>query len=154
MPNGGRLTIETGNVVLEAAYGNRPDAPVGPYVALSVTDTGVGMTGEIKSHIFEPFFTTKEKGKGTGLGLSTCYGIVRQAGGHIEVSSEPGQGAIFKIYLPRTDAVRPAPDLKGDSVSWPPGTETVLLAEDEPSVRKMAAHGPGFTVGFLTLEIP
>lgn len=149
MPNGGRLTIETGNVVLETACRNRPDAPPGPYVVLSVTDTGVGMTGEVKSHIFEPFFTTKEKGKGTGLGLSTCYGIVRQAEGHIEVSSEPGQGATFKVYLPRTGAARPAPNLEGDFAGMPPGTETVLLAEDETSVREMAAHvlrDQGYTV--------
>ena len=149
MPYGGRLTIETGNVVLETACGHRPDAPAGPCVMLSVTDTGIGMTEETKSHIFEPFFTTKEKGKGTGLGLSTCYGIVRQAGGHIEVSSEPGEGATFRVYLPRTDAARPAPDLKDDSIGLPPGTETVLLAEDEPSVRKMAAQvlrNQGYTV--------
>ena len=82
MVYGGRLTFETGNVVLETAVGYRPDdAPTGPYVVVSVSDTGVGMTAEVKSHIFEPFFTTKEKGKGTGLGLSTCYGIIRQAGG-------------------------------------------------------------------------
>ena len=149
MPNGGRLTIETGNVVLETGRGDRPDAPAGPYVVLSVTDTGVGMTEEIKSHIFEPFFTTKEKRKGTGLGLSTCYGIVKQAEGHIEVLSEPGEGATFKVYLPRTDAARPAPDLEGAAVGMPPGTETVLLAEDEPEVRKMAAHvlrNQGYTV--------
>jgi signal transduction histidine kinase len=149
MPYGGRITIETGNVVLGTTGGSRPDAPAGPYVVLSVTDTGVGMTAEVKSHIFEPFFTTKEKGKGTGLGLSTCYGIVRQAGGHIEVSSDPGEGATFRVYLPRTDAARPEPDLKDDAVGLPPGTETVLLAEDEPSVRKMAAHvlrNQGYTV--------
>ena len=140
MPNGGTLTIETGIEVLEQACGDRPaDAPAGPCVVLSVTDTGVGIAAEIKSQIFEPFFTTKEKGEGTGLGLSTCYGIVRQAGGHIEASSEPGQGANFKVYLPRTDAERPAPDPKHESIGLPPGTETVLLAEDEPLLRSVAA---------------
>jgi two-component system cell cycle sensor histidine kinase/response regulator CckA len=104
MPSGGRLTIETGHVVLdEQAVATRPDVEPGEYAVMAVMDTGVGIPPEHLDHIFEPFFTTKGPGKGTGLGLATCYGIVRQARGHIEVHSEPGQGTSFKIYLPLSD---------------------------------------------------
>ena len=113
-----------------------------PHVILSVTDTGSGMTDEVQRHIFEPFFTTKEEGKGTGLGLATCFGIARQNGGHIQVESELGQGTTFQLYLPRTESAIPATEGRGESdTTGVPlgGTETVLLAEDEPLVRKLVA---------------
>ncbi len=103
MPKGGRLTIETENVTVREESRSLPGMEGGDYVAMRVSDTGIGMDQETLSHIFEPFFTTKGVEKGTGLGLSTCYGIIKQAGGYILASSEPGQGTIITIYLPRVD---------------------------------------------------
>lgn len=138
MPNGGRLTIETTNMKLTGEdAGTYPGFAPGPYVTLSVSDTGTGMDAITKSRLFEPFFTTKEKGKGTGLGLSIVYGIVKQNGGEILVESEPGQGTTFKIYLPvAIEAVEEA-RAGGSEIESLSGAGTILLVEDEHQVRKL-----------------
>jgi signal transduction histidine kinase len=138
MPHGGRLNVETGDALVdEAAAADMPDSRPGDYVVLSVSDTGVGMPEEVRARIFEPYFTTKDVGKGTGLGLSTAYGIVRQSDGHIAVSSAPGLGTTFRIYLPRSEAPPPvAADAGGERM--PEGTEYILLVEDDSSVRRLS----------------
>jgi len=140
MPHGGTVTIETGNVVFDEPYAiEHVDVRPGPYVLLAVSDTGVGMDRATREHIFEPFFTTKEVDKGTGLGLATIYGIVRQAGGHIWLYSEPGVGSSFKLYFPRIDA---AVTTEQPTVAAAPavGAGTVLVVEDEPVVRDMTTQ--------------
>jgi two-component system cell cycle sensor histidine kinase/response regulator CckA len=147
MPGGGKLTVETQNINLDEEYANLHIAVnAGRFVMLAVTDTGTGMDPATRKHIFEPFFTTKEVGKGTGLGLSTVYGIIKQSGGNVWVYSEVGHGTTFKIYLPcigeDAQKYKPAAEI-GATVE---GTETILLAEDEEVVRKLAlqvltAHG-------------
>jgi CheY-like chemotaxis protein len=140
MPNGGKLTLETTNVLLdEESVGRHPELKPGAYVLLAVTDTGAGMSAEVKARVFEPFFTTKGVGEGTGLGLSTCYGIVKQSGGHLSVYSEPGRGTTFKIYLPQVEPDAKIPLQRLDSPDLPRGTETILLVEDDPALREMAA---------------
>ena len=141
MPQGGKLTITTGNVNLDDSHARSlMDVEPGPYVIMNVSDTGCGMDPETRSHIFEPFYTTKETGKGTGLGLSTVYGIVKQSGGHIAVQSKPGDGSTFKIYLPRINRVmEPATPASPSSTARYQGQETILLVEDEDGVRQLVS---------------
>jgi PAS domain S-box-containing protein len=150
MPEGGTLTIKTANIMFD--HMNIPTAladAVGAFVLLSIADTGTGMSDEVKAHVFEPFFTTKEAGRGTGIGLATCDGIVRQHGGHIAIDSGPGQGTTISVLMPRVEA-------EADNVlhiergyDIPLGTETILVVEDEPSVRvfiSSALRQQGYTV--------
>jgi len=154
MPNGGRLTIETANVDFdEACACKHAGATPGSYVLLAVSDTGVGMDAEVRSHLFEPFFTTKEQGKGTGLGLSTVYGIVTQSGGNIWVYSEPGRGTAIKIYFPRVDEPVEAPSAAPSSQPAGGGRETVLVAEDDASVREVLAEALT-QLGYRVLRAP
>ena len=151
MPNGGTLTLETANVVLDAGYvASHADVQPGEYVMLAVSDNGEGIDPALLPMIFEPFFTTKPSGVGTGLGLATCYGIIRQAGGHIWAYSEPGNGATFKLYLPR--ALGALSDVASGGPGKPVrGNETVLLVEDDVSVRAIAVRALR-AQGFVVLE--
>ena len=154
MPGGGTLTVRTQNVSMtEAQALKRPPMKPGNYALLCVSDTGHGMSAEIKSHIFEPFFTTKEVGKGTGLGLATVYGVVKQSGGFIWVDSAPGKGATFEIYLPQ--AVETAADREAEAkpAPIPRGSETVLVVEDEDGVRELACEFLKLS-GYAVLEAP
>jgi two-component system cell cycle sensor histidine kinase/response regulator CckA len=146
MPDGGKLTIETKDVILDQNYAEaHPGTIPGHYVMLSVTDTGIGMSEEVKAHLFESFFTTKPFG--TGLGLATCRTIVQQSGGHIGVDSEIGQGSTFKIYLPRveqplgvvTGAIRTGPSLRGSEVKRPVGNR-ILVVDDDISIRQLTTE--------------
>ncbi len=140
MPNGGKFTLETANVSIDQeTVGRYPELKPGEYVMLAITDTGAGMSQKVKERVFEPFFSTKDVGQGTGLGLSTCYGIVKQSGGHINVYSELGRGTSFKIYLPQVDQPAPVPVSPLNASELPRGTESILLVEDDPALREMAA---------------
>jgi PAS domain S-box-containing protein len=152
LPHGGKLTVETQNVELDAQYARRRAVvQPGSYVLLAVSDNGLGMDAQTQAHVFEPFFTTKEKGKGTGLGLATVYGIVKQSGGYIWVYSEPGHGTAFKVYLPRVqapvEASKPAP---APNVATR-ASETILLVEDQEGVREVAREFLEAT-GYRVLE--
>ena len=149
MPQGGKLMIETENVLIDSDYVvTHPWANPGRYVLLSITDTGCGMESEQVDQIFEPFFTTKRTGEGTGLGLATVYGIVKQHNGYIHAYSEVDNGTMFKIYLPMIErrAAEVAHSVEGSVVG---GTETILVAEDDESVLKLCSHilrNAGYTV--------
>ena len=138
MPQGGKLTLETSNVFLDEVYA-RQHANVlpGAYIKLGVSDNGAGMDAGTQLRIFEPFFTTKEIGKGTGLGLATVYGIVKQSGGNITVYSEAGVGTTFKIYFPRVIDTSEVVEVGDSTTELPTGTETILLVEDEETVRTL-----------------
>jgi PAS domain S-box-containing protein len=152
MPAGGKLLIETTNVELDKEYANAHiGVAPGRYVKLSVSDTGIGMSQEVREKVFEPFFTTKDKGKGTGLGLSTVYGIVKQSGGNIWVYSEPGHGTTFKIYLPKVEEELDTLHGRDETEFSPRGSETVLLVEDEQEVR-LLAHRLLSQQGYRVLE--
>ncbi len=163
MPGGGKLTISTCNVEIDTAYSEQHVAVrPGPFVQLSVADTGCGMDRQTQARLYEPFFTTKEKGKGTGLGLSTVYGIVKQSGGYIWVYSEPGLGTTFKIYLPRAqDVAAPEAPLLPALPRRSTGAETILVVEDEEALRAVARRtleAAGYTVltaadGLEALEV-
>jgi two-component system, cell cycle sensor histidine kinase and response regulator CckA len=133
MPDGGRLSVTTRAVT--APHDHRSDGEPGPFLLLTVSDTGVGMPPEVLERVFEPFFTTKPQGRGTGLGLSTVYGIVEQSGGFIRLDSEPGRGTRFEIYLPRTTEGAAVPTPCGTGA--PRGAGVVLLVEDEAAVRSV-----------------
>jgi G3E family GTPase/CheY-like chemotaxis protein len=152
MPEGGKLTIETGNTYLDEDYAaNHEEVTAGQYVMIAVSDSGAGMTPDVMAHAMEPFFTTKEAGKGTGLGLSQVYGFVKQSGGHIKLYSEPGQGTTIKLYLRRDTAA--GADRIPERSSPLPATEgkLVLLVEDDPDVREFGASALK-TLGYRVLE--
>jgi CheY-like chemotaxis protein len=145
MTGHGRVSIETSTSIWDEAYAQRHggvDLPLGRYVMLAVSDNGCGMEPDVQERIFEPFFTTKAVGQGTGLGLSTVYGIVKQSGGYIWVYSEPGQGSVFKVYLPQA-RVEAAPEEPAAGAPQAPagGSETILVIEDEDIVRHLACRG-------------
>ena len=150
MPRGGKIVIETSNIDVDERHAERWGIAVGKHVSMRVTDTGIGIPMEILSNVFEPFFTTKEPDKGTGLGLSTCYGIIKQHAGHIEISSDLDKGTTVQMYLPCSTEIAPLqsvqhqePDIDAS------GEETIILAEDEPLVRSMCAkllRNQGYTV--------
>lgn len=140
MPNGGKFTLETANVTLGEDYvGPIAGLKAGEYVMLGVTDTGIGMSDDVKGRAFEPFFSTKGVGLGTGLGLATCFGIIKQSNGHITVYSEVGRGTTFKIYLPAVNGAETKPSIRYKVPKLQGGTETILLAEDDPSLLEMSS---------------
>ena len=153
MPTGGRIVIQTSEEELDAVRREHSLIQPGSYILLSVSDTGAGMDKETQSRIFEPFFTTKEKGKGTGLGLSTVYGIVKQSGGYIFAHSESGAGTTFRIYLPKVLDPAGQPGVAKQPQVATGGSETVLLVEDEESVRELVRETLK-SKGYLVMEAP
>jgi signal transduction histidine kinase len=150
MPRGGRLTVQTANAELDRNYCDQhPGVKPGPYVMISVSDTGIGMDTPTQARVFQPFFTTKEPGKGTGLGLSTVDTIIKQHGGHVGLYSEIGRGTVFKVYLPRAAPLEDVSSSEAVRAMMPRGTETVLVVEDTNAVRSLVARvleGLGYEV--------
>ncbi len=149
MPRGGQLTLQTANVVIGEAQARPSEVQPGDYATLEVTDSGHGMNRETMARLFQPFFTTKPPGKGTGLGLAFSYGIVKQYGGHIQVTSQPGHGSTFKIFFPKVIQALSPSKMNGQRPTTPTGHETVLLVEDESAVRKLECQilqHSGYTV--------
>jgi PAS domain S-box-containing protein len=138
MPQGGKLVIETRNIVLDADHADfHSELTPGEYVQLSISDTGSGMPPEVRDRVFEPFFTTKEKGRGTGLGLAMVYGFVKQSGGHVTIYSEVGHGTTFNLYFPRVDGIEREASAKMPGNGYPAARETILVVEDDERVRKL-----------------
>jgi PAS domain S-box-containing protein len=138
MPQGGKLVIETRNIVLDADHADfHPELKPGEYVQLSISDTGSGMPPEVRDRVFEPFFTTKEKGRGTGLGLAMVYGFVKQTGGHVTIYSEVGHGTTFNLYFPRFDGVTSETSTRTKGTTDPAARETILVVEDDERVRQL-----------------
>lgn len=140
LPAGGKITVETANVEMGEHFGEQQQVRPGSYVMLAISDNGSGMDSETLAHAFEPFFTTKQSGKGTGLGLATVYGIVRQSGGSIEAYSEPGMGTAMKVFLPSVAGATDAPAAGRDEAGAVNGSETILVVEDEDSVRTLVSN--------------
>ena len=138
MPHGGKLTIETANVVLDEAYATlHPEVIPGPYVMAAISDTGTGMSAETMKRVFEPFFTTKAVGEGTGLGLAMVYGFINQSGGHIRIYSEEGHGTVFRVYMPRLLDKNGEKDQQPAAPAIPGGNETILVCENDDKIRNM-----------------
>lgn len=152
MPGGGTITISTADAVLEQSLTQDVMVTPGPYVLLSVTDNGVGMSTEVKDQLFEPFFTTKGQGKGTGLGLATVYGVVKQSGGYVSATSEPGKGSTFSVYLPRASGDAGEEKADGGELNLR-GTERILLVEDDNAVRLLTRRMLE-TAGYKVFEAP
>jgi len=150
MPAGGRLTIETADGHLDGDYvATHGDVQPGPHVMLAISDTGVGMSEEVRRHLFEPFFTTKDSGAGTGLGLATVFGVVKQSGGAIYVYSEEGRGTTFKLYFPAAPEPAEEPSAPAPEPETAAGSETVVVVEDDPSLRdlvRLMLEGCGYRV--------
>jgi two-component system, cell cycle sensor histidine kinase and response regulator CckA len=150
MPKGGNLNIEISRAHFDVEYcKHAPDTRPGRYACIAVTDTGSGMDQDVLLRVFEPFFTTKETGKGTGLGLATVYGIVKQSGGNVTVYSEVGHGTTVKVYLPLSEEEAPKPETPAVENASPEGSETILLVEDEESLREVTCEylgKKGYTV--------
>jgi CheY-like chemotaxis protein len=153
MPEGGTITIETANKILDAAYAaQNADVTPGDYAMIAVTDTGSGIPAAVLARVFEPFFTTKEVGKGSGLGLSMVYGFVKQSGGHVKIYSEEGRGTTVRLYLPKAEAAHETRKASAQNeMAMPKGKETILIVEDDPMVRDMAVKGLR-DLGYSVLE--
>ena len=151
MPDGGKLTIETDNVIVDPSYALENEIDIGPYVVIAVSDTGEGMSRDIVASAFEPFFTTKREGRGSGLGLSMVYGFARQSGGQVKIYSEPDHGTTVRIYLPRAHGVAAEGEVDSPATALPRGDETVLVLEDDDLVRRHTVSSLQ-TLGYTVLQ--